>query len=67
MSSGIGVGLVPSFLVQDELRTGAVAPAIDLPLTTGLGYFLFVRQHESPLPQIAVFRDWILAMANNEV
>jgi len=67
VSSGIGVGLVPSFLVQDELRTGAVAPAIDLPLTTGLGYFLFVRQHESPLPQIAVFRDWILAMANNEV
>jgi DNA-binding transcriptional LysR family regulator len=59
VSSGIGVGLVPSFLVQDELRAGAVALAIDRPLTTGLSYFLFVPQHESPLPQVAVFKDWM--------
>jgi DNA-binding transcriptional LysR family regulator len=67
VSSGIGVGLVPSFLVQDELRAGAVALAIDRPLTTGLSYFLFVPQHESPLPQVAVFKDWILSMATNDV
>lgn len=67
VSSGIGVGLVPSFLVQGELRTGAVALAIDRPLTTGLSYFLSVREHGSPLPQIAIFRDWILSMANNDI
>jgi DNA-binding transcriptional LysR family regulator len=66
VSSGIGVGLVPSFLVQDELRAGAVALAIDRPLTTGLSYYLFVRQHEPLLPQVAVFKDWILSMATDD-
>jgi LysR family transcriptional regulator, glycine cleavage system transcriptional activator len=64
VSSGIGVGLVPSFLVEAELRTGAVALAIDRPLTTGLGYFLFVPAQDQPLPQLSSFKDWILSMAS---
>ena len=67
VSSGIGVGHVPSFLVQDELRAGTVALAIDRPLTTGLSYYLFVRQPDPLLPQVAVFKDWILSMATDDV
>src|SRR5260370_42336838 len=51
VSSGIGVGLVPSFLVQDELRSGAVQLAVERPLKTGLSYFLILPSQSAPLPQ----------------
>jgi DNA-binding transcriptional LysR family regulator len=63
VSSGIGVGLVPSFLARAELRSGAVQLAIDRPLRTGLGYHLILPSHSAPLPQLAIFKDWILSMA----
>jgi DNA-binding transcriptional LysR family regulator len=42
VAAGLGVGLVPSCLVEDELRDGSLKLAIDSPLQTGLGYYLFV-------------------------
>jgi DNA-binding transcriptional LysR family regulator len=63
VSSGIGVGLVPSFLVQNELRSGAVQLAIERPLKTGLSYFLCLPAQSAPLPQLLTFKDWILSMA----
>jgi DNA-binding transcriptional LysR family regulator len=63
VSSGIGVGLVPSFLVQDELRSGAVQLAVERPLKTGLSYFLILPSQSAPLPQLLTFKNWILSMA----
>jgi LysR family glycine cleavage system transcriptional activator len=63
VSSGIGVGLVPSFLVQDELRSGAVQLAVECPLKTGLSYFLILPSQSAPLPQLLTFKNWILSMA----
>jgi DNA-binding transcriptional LysR family regulator len=63
VSSGIGVGLVPSFLVQDELRSGAVQIAVERPLKTGLSYFLILPSQSAPLPQLLTFKNWILSMA----
>ncbi|MFP3558985.1 LysR substrate-binding domain-containing protein [Paraburkholderia sp. SIMBA_049] len=63
VSSGIGVGLVPGFLVQNELRSGAVQLAIERPLKTGMSYFLCLPAQSSPLPQLLTFKDWILSMA----
>ncbi|MGF6905151.1 LysR substrate-binding domain-containing protein [Paraburkholderia sp. GAS348] len=63
VSSGIGVGLVPGFLVQDELRSGAVRLAVERPLKTGLSYFLILPSQSAPLPQLLTFKNWILSMA----
>jgi len=60
VASGIGIGLVPSFLVEDELRSGVLELALDLPLTTGAGYYLWIPQDKMNLPPIAAFRDWLL-------
>jgi LysR family transcriptional regulator, glycine cleavage system transcriptional activator len=65
VSSGIGVGLVPSFLVQDELRSGALQLAVERPLRTGLSYFLFLPSQSAPLPQLLTFKNWILSMATD--
>jgi DNA-binding transcriptional LysR family regulator len=59
VASGIGVGLVPSFLVEDELRSGVLQLAFDLPLVTGAHYCLFVPPDKLKLPPIAAFVQWL--------
>jgi LysR family glycine cleavage system transcriptional activator len=60
VAAGLGVGLVPSCLVEDELREGCLQPAIASPLQTGLGYYLFVSPLKAGLPHIAAFRSWLI-------
>lgn len=59
VASGIGVGLVPSFLVEEELRSGVLQQAFDLPLVTGATYYLFVPPDKLKLPPIAAFVNWL--------
>jgi LysR family glycine cleavage system transcriptional activator len=66
VAAGLGVGLVPSCLVEDELRDGSLTLAIASPLQTGLGYYLFVPPMKADLPHISAFRSWLLA-ASTEV
>lgn len=61
VASGIGVGLLPTFLVEDELRSGVLELAFDLPLRTNAGYYLFIPPEKLALPPVVAFRDWLLA------
>jgi LysR family glycine cleavage system transcriptional activator len=60
VAAGLGVGLVPSCLVEDELRDGSLKLAIASPLQTGLGYYLFVPPLKADLPHISTFRSWLM-------
>lgn len=58
--SGLGVGLLPTFLVEDELRSGVLAPFVNLPFHTGAGYYLWVAPEKLHLPPIASFVHWLM-------
>ncbi len=60
VTSGIGVGLLPSFLVQDELANGTLELAFDLPLVSGYSYFLHVRPERLSVPSVLTFTNWIM-------
>jgi LysR family transcriptional regulator, glycine cleavage system transcriptional activator len=62
VASGIGVGLLPSFLVEDELRSGVLALALDVPFASGMAYYLHLPPHTAAWPPLAAFRDWLLEM-----
>ena len=62
VASGIGVGLLPAFLVEDELRNGVLELAFDLPLRTNAGYYLFIPPEKLALPPVIAFRDWLLEL-----
>jgi LysR family glycine cleavage system transcriptional activator len=51
---------VPSCLVEDELRDGSLKLAIDSPLQTGLGYYLFVKPSKANLPHVSAFKSWLM-------
>lgn len=59
--AGLGIALLPRFLIDEELRSGALV--IPLPASTIYdgGYYLICRAGRSEVPKIRAFRDWIVA------
>lgn len=60
VASGLGVGLIPSFLIREELQSGVLKLALNLPLVSGAAYYLFVPSEKKELPSICAFKDWLL-------
>lgn len=57
--AGIGIGLVPSILVQDELESGALV-ALHAPTDSGRGYYLAYPTPYQQLPALKAFKEWLL-------
>ena len=57
--AGLGVALIPRFLVQRELDSGELISPIDKPLTSNLGYYLVAPIHSASNPQVSAFREWL--------
>lgn len=57
--SGLGVALMPTLLVQDELTSGALVVACARPLKAQRGYYL-VQPQVPERPALAVFREWVV-------
>jgi DNA-binding transcriptional LysR family regulator len=60
VASGIGVGLLPSFLVEEELQNGTLELAFDLPLISGYSYYLHVKPEQLILPSVTIFTRWMI-------
>lgn len=61
--SGLGVALLPDFLVEDEKRAGTLVPALDLPMPSLSAYHLVWPRDRADYPPLAAFRAWIRAEA----
>jgi LysR family glycine cleavage system transcriptional activator len=59
--AGVGVALLPSFLIQDELASGKLVPAVNLPMESSERYYLVWPPERSTHPPLIAFRDWLLA------
>jgi DNA-binding transcriptional LysR family regulator len=57
--SGLGVALMPTLLVQDELASGALAVVCARPLKAQRAYYL-VQPQIPERPALAVFREWVV-------
>ena len=62
VAAGLGVGLVPTCLIEDELARGEVVE----PLAAGVGrfeadagYVLCYPEHKASLPALLAFRGWL--------
>lgn len=56
---GLGVALMPSFLIQNELATGALVVACNRPLRSERAYYL-VQPISVERPALDLLRDWLL-------
>jgi DNA-binding transcriptional LysR family regulator len=61
--AGLGVALLPRFLVETELASGALVPAYPHPVISPSAYYLVAPRAKSRKRPIAEFRDWLLKEA----
>lgn len=58
--AGMGVALLPSYLIEEEIRTGALVPVFDLPMATEFGYYIVLPEDRQHNKVATAFRDWLL-------
>jgi DNA-binding transcriptional LysR family regulator len=61
---GLGVALLPTLLIQDELTTGALVVACARPLGSRRAYYL-VQPEDAEKPALANFKAWVLQQAQD--
>jgi LysR family glycine cleavage system transcriptional activator len=59
--AGIGLGLVPRILVQEEIAQGELVTLFE-PMESGRGYYLAYPAHNQHLPSLKAFREWLLSI-----
>lgn len=59
--AGIGLGLVPRILVQEEIAQGELVTLFE-PMESGRGYYLAYPAHNQHLPSLNAFREWLLSI-----
>jgi len=59
--AGLGVALLPRFLVADELRSGALVTPLAASTIYDGGYYMICPRGRAELPKVRAFRDWLLA------
>ncbi|TCU16476.1 LysR substrate-binding domain-containing protein [Rhizobium sullae] len=61
--AGLGVALLPTFLIQDELRRGDLVAAIDREMESSERYYLAYPPERADYAPLSAFRGWIIAEA----
>lgn len=61
--AGFGLGLLPRFLIEQELKRGDLVPAIDLPLESQESYYLSWPAERSEYSPLVGFRRWLIREA----
>jgi LysR family glycine cleavage system transcriptional activator len=63
--AGMGVALLPGFLVEGELERGDLVVAVDLPMQSQDSYYLAWPINRESYPPLQAFRRWIQEEAGN--
>ncbi len=62
--SGLGVALLPRFLVENEITAGALVELFPHALTSTDAYYLVYPESRANAPLVQAFRDWLLAQCD---
>ena len=62
---GLGVGLVPRLLIEDELARGTLVALLPFEMASGNTYSLIIPEARTERPALLAFRAWLLDEAAN--
>jgi len=58
--AGLGVALLPRFLIDSELERGELAVVLPRPLQSSFGYYLVTPRDRAGYAPVVAFREWLL-------
>ncbi len=61
--AGLGVALLPTFLIEEELKRGDLVAAVDREMESSERYYLAYPTERADYAPLAAFRNWIVAEA----
>ena len=64
--AGLGLAVLPRFLIQEEISSGRLVTAIDRPVTSDQAYYLVHPEGKGDLFKVCVFRDWLIEQCRKE-
>lgn len=59
VKEGIGIALLPDFLVAEQLASGELCAPLNLSLDSGYGYYLQIPTHKRQQLQVRQFSHWL--------
>jgi len=59
--AGLGLAIVPRFLVEDELKSGTLTIPIARPIESRQAYWLVYPAQKKDRPALKAFREWLLS------
>lgn len=65
-AAGGGIALIPRFLIQPELATGALVSPLPIPLSSEDAYYLVYPESRAAMPALRNVRDWLLEEARDD-
>lgn len=60
VQANMGIALLPSYLVEEDIRAGTLIPVFDLPMATEFGYYVVRPENRQHNVVANAFVDWIL-------
>lgn len=60
VQADMGVALLPSYLIENDIRDGTLVPAFDLPMATEFGYYIVLPENRQHNTVANAFKDWLL-------
>ncbi|MDU6667805.1 MAG: LysR substrate-binding domain-containing protein, partial [Bradyrhizobium sp.] len=60
--AGLGVALLPTFLIEEELASRKLVRAINLPMESPERYYLVWPSERAAYPPLRAFREWLIAV-----
>lgn len=63
--AGLGVALLPKFLIEDELASKKLLPLFDRVVYSDDSYYLMVPESRADTPLVKAFSQWIVKAAQN--
>lgn len=58
--AGLGVALLPTYLIEHELKAGALSPLFDLPMPTENSYYVVMPEKKQANEIATLFQGWLL-------
>jgi DNA-binding transcriptional LysR family regulator len=60
VQADMGVALLPSYLIENDIRVGTLVPVFDLPMATEFGYHIVLPESRQHNTVANAFKDWLL-------